>query len=238
MLFAVDKRPSAADIDRLLSSPEMAGAAARISYRPPEEEGWAEILATGLTFDLVGLAPAAPADPPPVHHRFGLAPDLCIERLEAITLLPGQHIATRLAMLPVVRAMVSLAANMALPLSAEAVCWQPAGTAMEPQYFSRVMFNWLAGGAFPALGLTAVEKKEDGSVTSVGLSHFVGQELQLEAAADEAPADTVKLAVRLIDHLVRRGRLERTRELKGPSGERLLAEPSQSRDLVWVWRSH
>ena len=235
-MFAAGKRPTANDIERLLSSPDLAGAAAHISYRPPNDEGWLEILATGLTFDLLGLAPQQPASTPPIENFYGVTANALPEHTEAVTLVPGEHINSLRATLPVVRAMTSLAASIALPLGAQALCWHPASSVMEPQYFSRIVFNWLAGGAFPALGLTAVLEQADGSIASRGLTYFIGQELQLEARKGEAKADSVKLAVRLIDHLVRSGRLQAARELQGPGGERLVAEPSSSGDTVWVWR--
>lgn len=235
-LFAAGKRPTASEIDRLLSSPDLAGASAQVSYRPANDEGWLEILATGLTFDLVGLAPSAAAPQPPLENRYGIASGFSVAGTETITLVPGEHIRSVRASLPVVRAMTGLAASIALPLGAKAVCWHGAASVMEPQYFSRIIFNWLAGGAFPALGLTAVATQDDGSVASRGLAFFTGQELLLEARSGEAKADTVKLAVRLIDHMVRSGRLDQARELQGPGGERLLAEPTSSGDRIWVWR--
>lgn len=237
LLFAVGKRPTADDIERLVSSPDLDGAATFVSHRPVQDsEGWLELLSTGLTFDLQGLEPASAAPLPPGKHRFGLAASLDLSDNEAIALLPGPHISSRKAMLPVVQAMAALAASIALPLGAEAVCWHSARSWIEPQYFSRMVHSWLAGGAFPALGLTAIERQEDGSLASLGLDYFVGQEVQLEPRDGEAPGDTAKLAVRVIDYLVRNGRLEAARELEGSDGERLLAEPSQSGRTVWVWR--
>jgi len=214
----------------------MGGAAAHISHRPSPDEGWIELLATGLTFDLTGLEPADAAPFPAVAHHFGVSQEAEISRFEAISLVPGPHITSQIAMMPVVRAMVGLAASIALPLSVEGICWHAAQSVMEPQYFSRIAFDWLSGGAFPALGLTAVEEMDDGSVTSRGLAHFTGQEIQIEPRDNEVPAETVKLVVRLIDYMVRNGHLHEPRELEGPGGERLLAEPSQSRQLVRVWR--
>ena len=107
---------------------------------------------------------------------------------------------------------------------------------MEPGYFARIALNWLSGGAFPALGLAAVDQSEDGSVISYGLSYFIGQEVQVEPLKGESPADTVKLAVRLIDYFVRYGPIEKPQQLEGPTGEKLLAEPAGSGGLVWIWR--
>ncbi len=236
LLFAAGKRPTVRDIERLLSSPDMSGAATQISYKPSEEEGWVELLATGLVFDLVGLSPAAPAPAPPLEHRFGVPDSAAKTGLEAITFVPGAHISTSLAMMPLVRAMVGLAANIALPFSVEGVCWHAAKSWMEPQYFSRVAFDWLAGGAFPALGLTSIVEQDDGSIATCGLDYLVGQEVHLEALPDEQMADKVKLAVRLADYMIKYGRIEEPRDLEGPDGEPLLAEPSQARDRVWIWR--
>ena len=215
----------------------MAGAAARVSHRPSRaDEGWVELLASGLTFDLTGLAPGRSSPVPSPVHRFGIPASLTLHECEAITLMPGQHIASGVAIMPVVRAMVGLAANIALPLSVEAICWHPSQSFMEPQYFARVVLNWLSGEAFPALGLTAIEETDQGGFVSKGLAFFIGQEIQLEPLAGESSAEAVKLAVRLIDYMVRNGPLREPRELEGPNGERMLAEPSHHGKLIWIWR--
>ena len=145
MLFAKGKRPSADQIERLLEASEIAGAAAHVSYRPLDDhDGLLELLISGLTFDLVGLEPAAAMSPPPSATQFGLSPRDLGDGLEAITLVPGQHLSGGHAMIPVVQAMLGLAGHIALPLSVEAVCWHPAQSWMEPQYFSRVALGWLS----------------------------------------------------------------------------------------------
>ena len=237
LIFAVGQRPSVDDIERLLAASDSSLLGARITHRPANEEGWVELLANGLTFDLAGLAPAAPASLPAARHCFGVGANLAASQLEAVTLVPGQHIAGGNAMMPVVKTMAGLIANLALHLTAKAVCWHPAGTWMDPNYFARIVLNWQSGGAFPALGLTAIEQADDGSVLSNGLSHFVGQEIQVEGAPGEAAADTVKLAMRVIDYMVIHGPLRASRRLEGPSGETLVAEPSQYGQVVWIWRN-
>lgn len=139
-------------------------------------------------------------------------------------------------MLPVVRTMACVASALALELEALAVCWEPAGSWMDCQYFSRVIDGWCAGGAFPALGLTGIERTHDGGVESDGLSFFVGQELRIESRRGESAADTVKLAARVIDHLVSNGAIFAREPLVGPGGETLLAEPSADGKLLRVWR--
>lgn len=237
MVFAAGKRPSVDDVVRLLASPDMAGAAAHVSYRPPDDaDGWLELLVSGLTFDLSGLRPGKPTAMPPHAHNFGLGPEQGKAGLEAIGLVPGRHIASGFAMIPVVQAMTTLAAHIALPLGAEAVCWHPAASWMEPQYFSRVTLNWLSGGAFPALGLTAVGPSPEGGVHSEGLAFFAGQELQVDGRADEPVAETAKLAVRFIDYIVNNGPFRQDLAFDGPGGERLRLESSRFGRLVTIRR--
>jgi hypothetical protein len=237
LLFAAGQRPSADEVERLLAAPDNSLLGARVSHRARDDDGWLELLASGLTFDLTGLAPAASSEILQPRHCFGVAADLNDGALEAVTLLPSTHIASGKAMMPVVKTMAGLVANLALHLTAKAVCWHPAATWMDPNYFARVVLNWQSGGAFPALGLTAIEQADDGSVMSSGLSYFIGQEIQLEAAPGETAADTVKLAMRVIDYMIIHGPLKAPRRLEGASGQTLMAEPSQYGQVVWVWRS-
>lgn len=96
LLFAKGRRPSADKIACLLEASEIAGAAAHVSYRPPDDsEKLLELLVSGLTFDLVGLPPAAPPPLPPRTHLFGLTAQDIGDGIEAITLLPGHHLLPR-----------------------------------------------------------------------------------------------------------------------------------------------
>jgi len=236
LLFAKGKRPLADDVERLLEASEIAGAAAHVSYRPPNDrEGLLELLVSGLTFDLVGLAPAAALPLPPRSHMFGLSESDFAEELEAITLLPGIHLTGGHAMIPVVQAMLGLAGHIALPLDVVAVCWHPAQSWMEPQYFSRVALGWLSGGPFPALGLTALTHTADG-VRSEGLTFFSGHELLIRRRSGESPADTAKLAVRFIDYVVANGPFRRELEFQGPDGELLRVVPGDFGKLATVER--
>lgn len=236
LLFEPGTRPDAQAVAHALDGGGTAAVSARISYQPQPAEGWLELLASGLTFDLSGLAPAAAAPPPHIAHRFGLPAEEDLAKLEVVSLIPGPHVAGGAGLAPVVRTLAGLGANLVLSLPVKAVCWGPAATAMEPAYFARMMLNWLGGGAFPALGMTALVAHPDGSIASKGLAHFTGQEVQVESRSGETQADTAKVAIRVIDYLVRHGRLHEAHELD-TSDERLIAEPSQIGSLIRVWRS-
>lgn len=237
LLFAAGARPTASVIAAVLEAAGSVEQAARISHRPEDDHGWLELLASGLTFDLRGLAPGSAAPLPPANHRYGLDDDRTAAELEAVVLLPGPHIAAGGALMPVVRTLMRLGASLAMELPVAAVCWNPAGAWMEPKYFTRIMFSWLSGGPFPALGLTALLPGADGGVQSAGLDFFIGQELHLGQRGSEAGPDRLKIAGRIIDRLVRQGPLQRAETFAGIDGEVLIAEPSADGRRVVVTRS-
>jgi hypothetical protein len=236
ILFASGSRPAPRDIVRLLTASIDTAVPASISHHPGDEHGWLELLASGLTFELAGLAPGPSSVVPLVGQVYGLPSDVERFGFEAISLSPGPHIAAGAALMPIMRILTAVAANLALQLPVTAVCWNPAQTWMEPKYFGRVAVNWLAGGAFPVLGFTRVGTRADGSVESAGLAHFTGQEARIAGRSGEAEPDTMRLATRVIADLLERGPLRTAQALVGPAGEALLAEPSPDGTMVLVSR--
>lgn len=237
LYFKPAERPSVEVIAALIEASAGREIMARVTHRPPEEKGWVELLASGLTFDLSGLAPAKAAAQGDILQNHGFETVPRIEELEAIELAPGGHIAGGAGLVPVIRTLAGLAASLSLKLPVSAIGWQSAQTVMEPRYFAQIIVNWLAGGAFPALGLTALLRADDGSLLTRGLSRFVGKEMQLEGASGETPSETLKLAIRVADYLVRQGAFDQPREIDSPRG-RLLLEPSRKGRQIWVWRQH
>ncbi len=236
LLFQPGERPSVRDVELMLDSDEEALRSIQLSHRPDEDEGWVELLSSGLTFDLVGLAPARFADSCPAHQAFGLPENISTFEFEAISLRLGPHISAGNAMIPIIRVMMALSAQLAEGLSARVICWHPSGSWMEPGYFRRIVESWLFGGAFPALGLTNIEQRPDGTVVSKGLDFFIGQELQVMSRRGERTAETVKLAVRTIDHLVRHGPMQQGGAMEGPDDELLQAEVSRDGRTVRILR--
>lgn len=234
LLFPAGSRPTQDDLSRLFESSDTTGLMANISHCPKEDD-WLEVLASGLTFDITGLAPAPAPELAETVHVYGFDQGAVPQGLEPIVLMPSGHIIAGAGLEPVLRIMAGLAANLVLHLPVAGVAWHSARSVMEPRYFSRIALNWLSGGAFPALGLTALTVGADGSVASSGLASFTGQELQLEGAEGEAPADTIKLAIRLVDYFVRHGRLEEPERIDA-GGVALLAEPSRGGPIVLIWR--
>jgi len=250
LLFAAGGRPSASDVDRLAASvacgpvppepvreePVPAGPAMRISHRPADAQGWLELSSGDGAYELSGLAPARAAPTPVPRLVFDLPRDIGRFGFEAVSLAPGAHLAGGGALLPMARMLIGLAARLARDLPVTAVCWNPACSWMAPRYFGRVVSNWLAGGVFPALGLTGVRRRKDGALESSGLAFFTGQELRVPRRGEEPGSETTQLAARIIDYLVRRGPLERREGVTGPTGEALILEPSPDGRRVTVTR--
>ena len=222
VLFAKGARPTAANVAKLAAG---SGTFA-IVFEASPDEGWVEALIAGLSFELAGLAPSPAAAVAEILHSYGFAAAPQWGALEPVLVRAGPHLAGGEAMLPVVRASVAVAAALAAGAGAQAVVWLPARIAMSPGHFAQASQAWLSGGAFPALGLTALAPHEDGSVASEGLEFFIGQELRVDATVAGSPGDRAKLAVRLIDRLIRDGAIGSPTALTGPNGEALLATPS------------
>jgi hypothetical protein len=230
LVFAAGQRPTAEDV-AVLSARERTFA---ISHRPPDEEGWLELLVNGLTFDLTGLARAGPAEAPPVAHCFGVS--VAATKIgEAIALAPGPHLAAGRAMPPVIRGAASIGLCLARLDGVEFVCWHPARSAIGREPFARSVAVWLAGGAFPALGLTSLYCAPDGRMCSEGLALFTGQELCVERSGKPANEDA-KLALRLIDRLVHHGRVTEPLTWMLDASDGVELEPESAGTIIRAWR--
>lgn len=201
-----------------------------------QDQGWLELLASGLTFDLGGLAPAQAATLPPHPYHFGFSEQLALDNCEAISLIPGGHLSGGEALMPVVRTMMGLGAQLAALPGLCAVVWHASGSVMEPGLFIRLIDGWLAGGAFPALGLTALARDPDDGVRSVGLGFFIGQELRIEPFQGEVMPGAARLALRLVHALVENGPVLAPLDMRGEEGQALLVEPSANGRFIRVWR--
>jgi hypothetical protein len=201
-----------------------------------EAVSWVELLANGLTFDLVGLAPGRPAEKPPYGPAFGLPDRFAAESFEAITLQPGPHLAAGGAMLPVVRSLAWLSALLTDLPAVRAVAWHSARSWCAPAYYRDSVLRWIEGGAFPGLGLAALAPTPDGGMQSQGLALFTGQELWLEPGLVADRAAGAKIGLRLMHWLVEHGRLEVTERVPCPDGQPLRLDPSNNGRIVKVWK--
>jgi len=243
VLFAPGHRPDAAAI-RVLSGTEVGFSISLDPTAQPDAAGepgmqgnWLELVATGLTFDLGGLAPGPSAERPAMRHAYGLPASVNDQPFEAIMLRPGPHLAGGRAMLPVVRCLAWLAARLAVLPGAQAVAWHPARCWSSPEAFRAGVLRWIEGGVFPAFNLAALANTADGALQSEGLALFTGQELRIEPDLAEDRAAAAKIALRLLHWLVEYGKVAEPEQLTGPEGEALRVEPSANGRFVRVWQN-
>ena len=210
MLFHVGRRPTAPDVRATLAR----GSCGQVSYDPAGGDGvgvpgdWLEVVLDGLTFDVLGLAPGRSLQPSIPRHLFGL-PAAALTGCEAIGLAPGPHIASAASAPPVVRTLLRLAAGLASQLEGVvAMQWLPAASVMQKDRFVDIVGDWLAGGPFPALGLTGVVEQPGPQIASDGLAFFTGRELVLDPALSTDRVAATRLITRLIDRLVNEPRFE------------------------------
>lgn len=221
LVFAPGARPAAVALGAAGAAAATNGFAVTLEARA-EGGDWAELLASGLTFDCHGIAPGPAAPLPPVGTLLGLT---TAPAGEAISIQPGPHIASGIALAPVVRVLLGLAADLARLPEVMAVCWHPSECWMAPDYFARIATDWLGGGAFPALGLIALARDPAGGLATKGLAFFIGQELALSPDLDLLPEAMAKLAIRLIDSLITLGPIVEPREFALNGQPTVLAVP-------------
>lgn len=229
LLFAPGERPG---LDALRAALDSCQTQAEIIHAD-EDRGTADVIVSGLVFEVDGLAPAAVQGADPTGGDHGFSDSSLSEGQHAVRLFPGHALSGGLSLAAVSRALLALAAELAVSLPVHAVRWHPADTVIDAHAFSRSVLAWLAGGAFPAPGLVALTRLADGSVVSRGLAHFVGQEMTLRGDTDE---HGLKLAARVVDQIVRTG------PLLSFTQWRLLdtlvnAEPARQAKQILVWKA-
>jgi hypothetical protein len=202
--FAKGMRPNVEAILRLATRPAESTAFS-VSLMPEPDEGWLELLAMGLTFDLQGVEPFPAERIDPASHYFGFSQSDYVEGSDALRLTPGPHLAGSATMMPVLRILAGLGAELARLPGLEAVGWATSATRMAPSYFMSSVTAWLSGGAFPALGLTGLTTRDDGGLESEGLALFVGYEIAIEPLPGESMADRAKRAARAMHAIVQSG---------------------------------
>ncbi len=221
LIYAEGQRPGLEALAGLAGRP-LKSVPFALSHIPDAGEDWVELLAAGLTFDCHVLSPGDPAAHPDNGALLGL-PD--VPGGEAISLRPAPHLAEGRGLLPVVRILAGLGAELGNLPGLIAAHWQPAQCWMAPKYFRGVVEEWLSGGAFPALGLTSLQREDDGTMVSAGLDFLIGQELRFEPDRRLVPAAIARIAVRLIHSLIETGPLMEPMTYLGPEGEPLGVEP-------------
>ena len=207
LLFA-GGRPELSALERIASETERLSVTSILDAADAKTARGVELLRDGMTFDLLGASPGPPSPVPPLAHRLGLPRDLDESADEALSLHPGPHLDEGAHTLPVVRTMMGVATMLVPHLPGlTALGWGPARTLIGPDFFVSTMTTWLAGGAFPALGLTAFTAEPGGGLASEGLAFFTGQELHIVPELVDDRATATRLGIRLVNQLVSQGKV-------------------------------
>ena len=247
LLFDKGKRPDRADLLAALSDQPRIS----ISHDPIAVErldpvngaalpndgdiDWVELLADGLTFDLLGLRPGPALATPEVGYLFNVQVDR-EEGSEALGLYPGPHIAQGAHALPIVRTLLGIGAALVRSLGGvNAVCWPPARSAIAPKFFAKTTESWLIGGPFPALGLLGIRFDEQGALRSEGLNFFTDCELWLDPALCRDRTAATRLAVRVVQELIGFDLRESACEFATEDGTILKLEPDRPAGLLRIF---
>lgn len=232
--FAPDRVPDARTVLDFLAQNTDAARICTVTHRPANSDDWLELLASGLTFELCGLAGAGAM--PQVDLRYGVAAQDDLSASGWLCLTPGGHLSGGRGQLPVVRVMAGLALTLLDLPGALGVAWAPARTIMSAEHFRRIIPGWLKGGAFPALGLTGLARDSSGALKTCGLHFFAGLELRIDPLLAQQPGIAGKIAVRLIHSFVGGWTVDEPVEVEGPEGEILRVYPEENGKILRVCR--
>lgn len=233
LLFAPGERPCRRAVAALADSQP----GLHISLKPKNrrDDGRLELVIDGLTFDLSGLAPGREEVGPPQGRSFGMPADPQ-EALQAIALRLGPHLGGASRMLPVLRSLALVAAQLAALQGTRAVCWHPARCWSTPELFRDTVLGWIKGGPFPALALAALGPTLEGGLQTEGLALFAGQELRIEPELATNRAVAMAIGLQLIQRMTMDGPLQEPDTFEGPDGGPLRIEPSVNGKFARVWR--
>lgn len=237
LLFGAGARPTATAVRALAA--ECGNFTIAFDSDQRKDEGgkggrWVELLSNALTFDLLGLAPGSSAVLPARAHSFGLPDGAADELVEAVTLRPASHLVGGADVLPIVRQLALVAAQLAELPGVKAVAWPPARIWSGPQHFRDVVLRWSEGGVFPGFGLVAFAPMPDGGIQSEGMILFIGQELRLEPELARDREGGVRIGLRLLHWLSEHGPVSEATAASG-LGQPLRLAPSPNGRFVRAW---
>lgn len=237
LLFASGQRPDARAVRAAVSAAGRLTISHEMRDGAGDEARGFELLRDGMTYDLTGFAPGPAQRVLAPRRRYGIEGPVDPDPFEALALRPGPHLEAGGRLLPVVRTMAGIAAGLVPCLPGlRAVAWPPADTLVGPGLFASSVDAWVAGGAFPALALTAFADAPDGALVSVGLAWFTGQELRIAPQLAKDRAAAARLGVRLVNQLVLQGKVTGHEAILAPDGGHLALEPTRDGKIVRVRR--
>lgn len=139
----------------------------------------------------------------------------------SITIILGAHVKGGERVPPIIQALLGLAEKFGASLNALAVVWHPAHVVSGFSYFSEVVSDYLAGGAFPVLALVNFKADDNGVITSTGLALLSGQELQVTENGMEQ-RETMRRVVRVAHDVAVNGPIRQEVKLGGIEPDEIL----------------
>lgn len=165
------------------------------------------IVAEGVSFEILGLAPGPGYDAATPEMQFDLADGWQVGA-EPVAIVPRHVAHDDTDPLDIVRCASRVARVLAQSGDCNAIGWGPASSVMSAPYFERIVGDWLSGGPFPALGLVSLALDAHDALVSRGLAPICGQEIVIPMIEDFAAAQRARVAIRMIDHLSKSGPIE------------------------------
>lgn len=197
--------------------------------------GWLELHSSGLTFDLIGLGDGPTVTLPQTDHEFDCDGNFDRSSLSTVNLVPSEHLIAGEATMPILQGLLRLARDFVQHFEqTKYLIWPHSKSIIGRRFFESTVTAFLDGGAFPALGLTAFHEVADGGLETVGLAHFIGQELRLDANIVNDRVAATRLGVRLVNQLVLTGAVNGPEQLTGMDGQIIRLEPSENGRLIRV----
>jgi hypothetical protein len=142
-------------------------------------------------------------------------------------LLGGQFVA------PIILNLLMLAEKVATGLGANAVAWTPAQLLSDTAYFATTVGDYAKGGAFPVLS-TVKLLFSAGTLQTIGLKWFAGQELELKGEG-LSQAEMVRRAVRIVHDIATNGSVLASQDIPDlDQGQFVRLNPSPEGDQVFA----
>jgi hypothetical protein len=137
----------------------------------------------------------------------------------------GGHVAGGERVPSIIQALLEASRMMGSVLNAHAIMWHPAMVVSGFVYFSEVVADYVAGGAFPVLALVNFKAQADGVIASKGLDLLSGQELQVEDCGMDQ-REIMRRVVRVVHDVAVNGPIQQVVKLDGiEPGEIVQLEP-------------
>ena len=144
----------------------------------------------------------------------------------------GPHVTGGERVPAIIQALLALGQRLGASMGAVAAVWHPARVVSGFDYFSEVISDYLAGGAFPVLAMVNFRVDDKGAINSTGLALLSGQELHV-ADNDMEQREMMRRIVRVVHDIAINGPIREAIRLGGLDDKEVLdLDPAAQRGIV------